>query len=262
MYNMLSTSTTHHTYIIQYNLTLSRPDMQNKRLWWIQEDEEEETDSAAAQTSTADKTQHMRARVHAEIKALAAVETGSFAAAGPSAEAGPVAEEELAEEMQAATPCAKALQTDLKRKMLSICKEINSSIRTQRSDRDTRFFVQGLYNGPGVKDEEDGNVAVGDDIAVGFEPFVQGAKAGQPRIDLQLWFAEVQAMMAHRSGKLRTVHKLHLTEAPAEVRCKWYEPLMSRNKHVQYSGHYAYVLSVSEQYGFNDKLCHCTLSTK
>ena len=75
--------------------------------------------------------------------------------------------DELAEDIQSALPCSTPSLTDL---LLNILRDINANIHTQRTGRDTRFLVQGLYNGPGLRDDEDGNVCVGDDVAVLFLP--------------------------------------------------------------------------------------------
>lgn len=76
---------------------------------------------------------------------------------------------ELVQDFESAVPCSTQSLTDLKEKVLPALYVINGEVRTQARDRDRRFFVHGLYEGSGVREEEDGNVCIEDDVAVMYE---------------------------------------------------------------------------------------------
>lgn len=184
-------------------------------------------------------------------------------------------EEQMADDVEASVPCSTPEVTDLKQRLLPVLREINAKILTQKRGRGDRFFVQGLYNGPGLLDDEDGNVCDNENIAVIFEPHVSTQSEASTDLDdpvaeatdvqastnLELFYGNIQEMTAKRCGKQRTVHRVHLQERTARVRCKWYQPLLKRGKHAMYHGKYAFVLSVVEREGFNERVnCDAMLS--
>ena len=143
-------------------------------------------------------------------------------------------EVEIVEGFECVVPCSTPSLTDLKQKVLQVMRDINGEIRTQGRDRDRRFFVIGLYNGPGVRDEAVGNICIENDIAVYFD--LDGN----------------QGSTAFRSRKQRTVQKVHISEETGKVVCKWYEPVLNeQEQHVRYNSKLAYNLSVKEVEGFN-----------
>lgn len=162
-------------------------------------------------------------------------------------------EDRMLESVEAAIPCSTPI-TDLRLRLLAVVCEINSTICTQKRGRDGRFFVQGLYNGPGLLDDEGGNVCVNEDAAVVFEPTVSEDERSDSSTNLKLLYGNIQEMTAKGCGKVCTVQKLHLQEGTAAVWCKWYKPVMVCGKH-------AFTLSVIEQEGFNDTVsCEAMLT--
>ncbi len=125
---------------------------------------------------------------------------------------------------------------------------INGNIRTQKRERSTRFFVQGLINGLGLKHNEDGNICDRDNVAVIY--LREGSNASAPVYDL--WYGNIQTLTAMVSNVRRTVHKVHMLDASGQARIKWYDNIQNASdSHKQYHGKLAFTLSVIEKEGLN-----------
>ena len=153
----------------------------------------------------------------------------------------------MAEEFASAMPCSEPGLTDLKRKLLRVISEINGEIRTQGKGRDTRFFVKGLYHGPGVLDDEVGNICLEDNIAVLFQ--LDDKPDGAWTVN----YGNVQGITAFRNHAQRPVKSVHLQEETGTVSCKWFKPVMKNGKHVSLQGKLAFQLLVNEPEGYNSK---------
>ena len=105
----------------------------------------------------------------------------------------------------------------------------------------SRFFIQGLINGPGLKDNEDGNICDGNNVAVIY--LREGSNASAPVYDL--WYGNVKTLTAMVSNVRRTVHKVHMLDASGQARIKWYDNIQNASgSHKQYHGKLAFTLSV------------------
>ena len=147
---------------------------------------------------------------------------------------------------------------ELCRQGLNVLEAINSGIRSAKSDRNDRFFVQGLYDGALVSTHEDGHICIGDSVVVVFEHDLvdskgrtKAAKFGRKR-EGHLWYGQVQSLSWFYNKKLRAVKKAHLDEGKASLVVNWYHPLEdTRKSHTNHYGSPPYVLPVHEQEGFN-----------
>ena len=126
--------------------------------------------------------------------------------------------------------------------------EINGDIRTQKRGRDTRFFVQGLYNGPGLKDDEDGNICDNDNVAAIYER--HDKTKASPMYDI--WYGNVHSITCLVNKQRCTVHKVHLHDASGEITLKWYRPVLTpAGRHHKHHNKQAFALPVTEEEGFN-----------
>ncbi|KAL0023827.1 hypothetical protein WJX77_009236 [Trebouxia sp. C0004] len=108
-----------------------------------------------------------------------------------------------------------------------------------------------LINGLGLKDNEDGNICDGDNVAVIY--LREASNASAPVYDL--WYGNVQTLTAMVSNVRRTVHKVHMLDASGQARIKWYDNIQNASGgHKQYHGKLAFTLSVIEKEGLNKQL--------
>ena len=133
---------------------------------------------------------------------------------------------------------------------------VNAEIRNARTNRDDRFFLQGLCDGSLVSSHEDGHICDGDTVAVLFEHDpVAGRRSAKAKRIAHLYYGHVQTMSWHVNRKDCTVHRVHLEEAKASLVCKWYVKYLEKdNSQLMIDGKLAYVLPVHEAEGFNNKV--------
>lgn len=107
------------------------------------------------------------------------------------------------------------------------------------------FFVQGLINGVGLKDNEDGNICDGDNVTVIY--LREGSNASAPVY--VLWYSNIQTLRAMVSNVSRTVHILVTS---GQVRIKWFDNILNASGgRKQYHSKLAFTLSVIEKEGSN-----------
>ncbi len=71
--------------------------------------------------------------------------------------------------MEAAILCSTPTNTYLRLRLLPHLRLIKAKVLSQNRGRGNCFCLQGLYNGPGLCNNEDGNVCVIENMAVLFE---------------------------------------------------------------------------------------------
>ena len=98
-----------------------------------------------------------------------------------------------------------------------VLQAINAEIRNARTNRDDRFFLQGLYDGSLVSNHADGHICHGDTVAVLFEHDPVATRgparsAAKSKRVAHLYFGHVQTMSWYVNKKDRTVSRAHLEE--------------------------------------------------
>lgn len=164
--------------------------------------------------------------------------------------------QEATEEM-----CSHLASTDATLKVVLagcrvVLQGVNAEIWNARTNRDDRFFLQGLYDGSLVSNHEDGHICDGDTITVLFERDpVAGRRPAKCKRVAHVYYGHVQTISWYVNRKDRTVHRVHLEEANASLVCKWYvKYLRQDDSHVLIDGKLAYALHVHEAEGVNNKV--------
>ena len=143
--------------------------------------------------------------------------------------------------------------------MRSGFQQVNSAICNAKSDKNDRFFVQGMYDGALLTNHADGHICVGDDVAVLYEytPGKGGKPAAKAKRTAIVEYGQVQSMSWFVNKKERAVFKVHLEEEKASLVCKWYRRLKeSDGSDKQLHGTSAWRLPMNEIEGYN---IECTM---